>query len=216
MLPDISIIVTCYNYGQYLERCLRSLFNQHYCELFSFEVIVVDDFSNDCTGSICNKFLHKFNNLVYFRNLKNLGLQASCNFGINMSNGRYIVRVDADDYVSRNFMFFLKYALDKNRKFQAFACDYCEVDFFENLIKQVSFIDEQIACGVMYRKEFLLDVGLYNEKFEYREGHELNKRFSEKYKIGILPIPLYFARKHNSNRSSNLDKIEEYDNKLNA
>lgn len=214
MLPDISVIVTCYNYGKYLERCLRSLFNQLYTDNFLYEVILVDDCSTDNTANICGKFSAKFNNLIYLHNAKNVGLQISSNIGIGASSGRYIVRVDADDYVARHFLFLLKLALDKNRKYQAFASDYCEVDIFENILRQASFQEEQMACAVMYRREFLFDVGLYDHSFEYREGHELNQRFSAKYKIGYLPIPLYFARKHDANRSNNAEMVSEFDNKL--
>lgn len=214
MLPDVSVIVTCYNYGKYLERCLRSLFNQNYADSFIHEVIIVDDCSTDQTPIIANKFASKFPTCIYYQNPRNAGLQHSCNTGINLSSGRYIVRVDADDYVSRHCLFMLKYALDKNRKYQAFACDYIEVDLFENMLRQVSFQEEQLACAIMYRREFLFDVGLYDPLFQYREGHELNKRFVEKYKIGYLPIPLYYARKHDLNRTINIEKIQEYNNKL--
>lgn len=215
MLPDISVIVTCYNYGRYLDRCLRSLYNQEHNEQFSCEVITVDDASIDNTENVCRKFEKKYQNFLYIKNLKNQNLVKSCNIGIGYSSGRYIIRVDADDYVSRHFLFLLKFALDKNRKYQAFCCDYIEVDKFENNLRFVSAKDEEIACATMYRKEFMYDIGYYNEEFEYREGHELNKRLREKYKIGYLPIPLYFMRKHNNNRSLNINKISEYDEKLN-
>lgn len=211
MLPDVSVIITCYNYGRYLERCLRSIYNQEHAKRFSYEIIIVNDCSTDNTESVVRQFENKFDNLIYICNVKNQGISQSCNNAIQSSNGRYIVRIDADDYVSRHFLFFLKFALDKNRSYQAFCCDYVEVDDFENNIRMVSPTDKQIACAVMYRKEYIVDVGLYDEEFEYREGHELNQRFRDKYKIGYIPIPLYFARKHENNRSSNLDKISEYD-----
>jgi len=214
MLPDVSVIVTCFNYGKYLERCLRSLLNQELHNRLTYEVVIVDDCSSDESERVYHKFETKFDNVVVIRNIKNQGLAKSCNIGIGASNGRYIVRVDADDYVARLFLFMLKTALDKNRKYQAFRCDYVEVNEFEEAVSHMSPEEKEIACAVMYRKEFLLDVGLYNEEFEYREGHELNKRFRDKYKIGYLPIPLYFARKHESNRSKNSEKINEYDKKL--
>jgi glycosyltransferase involved in cell wall biosynthesis len=214
MLPDVSVVITCYNYGRYLERCLRSVYNQEHTKRFSYEIIIVNDCSIDNTESIIRQFESKFDNLIYIYNIKNQGISRSCNSAIQSSNGRYIVRIDADDYVSRHFLFLLKFALDKNRRYQAFCCDYIEVDDFENNLRFVSPTEEQIACAVMYRKEYMIDVGLYDEEFEYREGHELNKRFRDKYEIGHLPIPLYFARKHDNNRSGNIEKISEYDQKL--
>ncbi len=214
MLPDVSVIVTSYNYGRFLERCLRSLLNQEHSKRFSYEIIIVDDCSEDNTGQVVRKFEPLFPNIKYIRNVKNQGLPHSCNVGINHSIGRYIVRVDADDYINRNCLFMLKYALDKNRLYQAFCCDYFEIDLFENNLRQVSFLDEEIACAIMYRKECLDEIGLYNEEFQYREGHELKKRFTEKYQIGHLPIPLYYARKHDQNRSKDLEQIKHYDQKL--
>lgn len=214
MLPDVSVIVTCFNYGRFLERCLRSIFNQEHNNRFSYEVVLVDDDSHDHTGAVVRKFENKFPNLLYIRNTSNRGLAASCNIAIGESSGRYVVRVDADDWVNRHFLFLLKYSLDKNRKHQAFCCDYFEVDAFERNLRQVEWLENEIACAVMYRKEFIEEVGLYNEKFEYREGHELSKRFRNKYSIGSLPVPLYYVRKHNGNRSNDVENIKKYDAQL--
>lgn len=211
-LPDVSIIVTCFNYGKYIERCVRSLLNQKEKESMKYEIIVVDDCSSDNTGIVVTKYKNHFSEISYLRNTQNRGLQYSCNHGIESSFGRYIVRVDADDYVSRHFASILKLVLDKNRDVQAVGCDYYEVDSDERTIRQVSSLDEPIACGVMYRRESIYDIGLYDENFKYREGHELNARFSAKYKIANLPIPLYFARKHGDNRSLNKQEIEKYEN----
>lgn len=214
MLPDISVIVTCYNYGKYLERCLRSLLNQKNSDEFLYEIIVIDDCSSDNTPIVIEKFAKQFPQIIYHRNVTNRGLPSSCNIGIDKSTGRYVVRVDADDYVSRNFLFFFKTFLDKNKNYQAYACDYMDVDIFENVIRYVSAKEEEIACGVMYRREFILDIGLYDETYEYREGHDLNFRFKQKYKIGYIELPMYFARKHDANRSSNKKKIEEFSKRV--
>ena len=63
----------------------------------------------------------------------------------------------------------------------------------------------------MFRKECLFDIGLYNEKFKMREGHELRKRFEKKFKIGRLEFPLYKYRKHETNQMNNKNKIKKYE-----
>lgn len=214
LLPDVSVIVTCYNYGKYLERCLRSLSNQEHSRRFSYEVVIVNDASSDDTERVATKFASKFDNFKVIHNIRNRGLPASCNIGIDNCDGRYIVRVDADDYVNRHFLWLLKIALDKNRKYQAFCCDYAECDEFEQVLREVNAAEEQIACAVMYRREFLHEAGLYNEAYEYREGHELRARFEQRYKVGHLPIPLYYARKHGSNRSEDKDSLKKFDSKI--
>lgn len=212
-LPDISVIVCAYNHDKWLERCVRSLTHQSNIKNKEFEVILVDDGSTDRTGEVLNNFLG-IRNLKVIKNKKNIGLPASINKGILAARGRYIVRVDSDDYVSRNFLFLEKLYLDMNREFQAVATDYVEVDKYERPFRKVNCLEEEIACGVMFRKECLFDIGLYNEDFKMREGHELKKRFEEKFRIGRLEFPLYKYRKHENNRTNDIEIVEIYDRKL--
>ena len=84
-VPSVSIIITNYNYGKYLSRCLRSCLNQKHIDC---EVIVVDDVSTDNSDKIIKPFL---NDIIYIKNKKNLGVAASSNIGIENSRGRYFV-----------------------------------------------------------------------------------------------------------------------------
>ena len=73
---------------------------------------------------------------------------------------------------------------------------------------------EFIACGVMYTFESISNLGFYNEDFKMREGHELHKRFLERYKIYNLKMPLYRYRIHENNRTNNKKNTDKYDSKL--
>ena len=121
------------------------------------------------------------------------------------------MRVDSDDYLANLALFFMKKFLDFNRKFSAVSVDYVEVDEFENLVKRKSPKNNLIACGVMFRREVLYSLGLYNEKFKMREGHELYKKFITKnLEMGYLELPLYKYRMHNNNRTKNLIEVSKY------
>ena len=88
-----SIIITTYNQPQYLSEAVESCFNQTYKE--TFEVIIIDDFSNSCaTVNIPDR---SEINLLYVKNDKNLGLAKSHNIGIYYSTGEWIIRLDHDD-----------------------------------------------------------------------------------------------------------------------
>mgnify|MGYP001245028519 CR=1 FL=1 len=100
----ISIIITNYNYGKFISTCLKSCFNQSFSKK-DYEVILVDDCSNDHSKKKIKKFEHK-KNFKFIENKKNLGVARSANIGIKNSNGKYFVRVDADDYVDKNFLYF--------------------------------------------------------------------------------------------------------------
>ena len=95
---DISIIVTSYNYGSYIERCIRSCLDQNYPS-DKFEVIVVDDKSTDQTLEIIEKF--KANpNFRIIETPKNVGVAGASNVGVREAWGRYVIRVDADDFIN--------------------------------------------------------------------------------------------------------------------
>jgi len=216
-IKKISVVVTCYNYGIWLERCVRSLLNQK--NFYDYEIIIVDDCSSDITPSVCGKLVslyNKQNNVKFIRLDSNCGLPIAANIGIQNCIGQYVVRVDADDYVASDFLYLLDRFLQLNKdKYQAVACDYFKVDSNENRISRFSWETEQIACGILYNKTFLYDVGLYNNDFKFREGHELNKRFSEKYNIGVLEMPIYRYRIHNNNRTIDMsEEVKKYDLKL--
>jgi glycosyltransferase involved in cell wall biosynthesis len=211
-LPDISVIISCYNQGKWIERCVRSISHQHGFTPKELEIIVINDGSTDHTSEVLENLSVLSN--IRIMSQENMGLPKSLNKAIRKSLGRYIVRVDADDYVQRNFLTFMKIFLDLNRHYQAVACDYLKVDHLENEVGRFNCFEEQIACGIMFRKECLFDIGLYNTDFQMREGHELRKRFEKKYKIGRLELPFYRYRSHESNRTKQHDEVKKYDEQL--
>lgn len=212
-MPSISVIVCCYNHEKWIERCIRSLLNQKGMDGSAYEIILINDCSTDNSSEVIENF-SKISNIRIFNNLENIGLPACLNFAIRIASGRYIVRVDSDDYVSRNFLWLMEFFLDKNRNYQAVATDYVKVDQFESEIERVNCFENEIACGVMFRKECLFDIGLYDERYKMREGHNLRKRFEEKFSVGRLEFPLYKYRHHTTNRTLDQAEVEVYEKLL--
>lgn len=211
-IPEISIIICCYNHEKWIERCLRSILHQKNIKDSEYEVIIIDDNSSDNSFKIIKKF--EFSNFISLKNRKNIGLPSSINKGIRQAQGRYIVRVDSDDYVSRDFLYILKLFLDLNREYQAVAVDYYKVNDKEQILEKIDCFKNQIACGILFRKECLIDIGLYDKKFKMREGHELRKRFEKKFSIARLNIPLYKYRAHSNNRTQKKKILKKYDEML--
>jgi glycosyltransferase involved in cell wall biosynthesis len=212
-LPEISIIICNFNHAKWLERCLRSITNQELIDQSMYEIILVDDKSNDSSLKVIQN-LKKSIDFKLIKNNSNIGLPKSLNKAIKVSLGRYIVRIDSDDYVARNFLYLSKLFLNYNREYQAVAVDYVKVDALENQISKHNVFKEEIACGITFRKECLFDIGLYDTKFKMREGHNLKERFIKKYKIGRLELPLYKYRSHEKNRTKNKINLKKYDNML--
>ena len=99
MKPEISIIVPVYNVEPYLKRCLDSIVNQSMKEI---EILVIDDGSTDKSAEICDDYA-MFDNRIKVIHQKNGGLSRARNVGLNQAQSKYIMFVDSDDFVERDF-----------------------------------------------------------------------------------------------------------------
>jgi glycosyltransferase involved in cell wall biosynthesis len=200
-LPEVSIIVTNYNYGKYLTRCIRSCLSQ---KSTSVEVILVDDCSIDDSLEVISTFK---DDIKIFTTSTNSGVAAAANIGIKHARGQFVVRVDADDYVSGDMCHFMKTYLESNHDAFCVSCDYQMVDDREYVIERRYAETHPVSCGIMYRRDLLLQMGGYNDAQRHREEEELRKRLGEHYRIHHLRIPFYRYRMHNSNKT----KTKEYE-----
>jgi glycosyltransferase involved in cell wall biosynthesis len=99
-IPEISIIVPTYNRAKYLSNCIESVINQTFKD---WELILIDDGSNDDTFDIINPFLQKHENIRYLKH-KNRKMGFSRNAGIQASFGKYITFLDSDDQYKENHL----------------------------------------------------------------------------------------------------------------
>tara|TARA_R110000824_G_scaffold215862_2_gene402387 strand:+ start:301 stop:918 length:618 start_codon:yes stop_codon:yes gene_type:complete len=195
MNPDISIIITNYNYDKYIARCLRSCLSQ---VNINHEVIVVDDCSTDDSLNSVEPFL---NDITLLQTDKNSGVSIAANLGISRARGQFFFRVDADDYINKNMSYVMKLYLEANHDAFCVSSDYWMVDDYENMIERKYAENDNISCAIMYRRDLFLDLDGYNPDMRHREEEELRKRLGEKYNIHHLKIPFYRYRMHNNNKT---------------
>jgi len=208
--PEVSVIIPAYNQEKYIGRCIRSLLEQNIPSQ-NYEIIIINDASTDKTEYAISLFMKPNSNFIrYLSNKSNQGLPSSINKGIHVAKGKYIVRVDSDDFVNKNFLNFLQLYLETNPEADAVACDYLVLDDNENVIERKNCMQDPIACGILFKKENLFEVGLYDENFLCNEDRELRIRFCKKFNINRLNIPLYRYRKHDKGITKNLEKMEKY------
>ncbi len=95
---DISVIVPMHNVEKYIERCLRSLFNQ--TKTNGVEFVLIDDCSTDRTMEITQRVIDEFSalNIVTVKNTKNQGIGTVRYIGMSMVKGCYVIHIDGDDW----------------------------------------------------------------------------------------------------------------------
>ena len=103
-----SVIVPIYNVEEYLERCIDSILQQTFED---YEVLLVNDGSLDGCADICKKYLA--NDKVRYFEKENGGLGDARNYGIDRSQGEFLVFVDSDDYIEKEMLEYISTAIDK-------------------------------------------------------------------------------------------------------
>jgi len=173
MKPILSIIIPCYNSQATLESTLKSILNQEFQE---WEAIMVNDGSPDNLEEIALNYVEKDTRFSYFKK-DNGGLGSARNYGIKKANGAYILPLDSDNQIEKNFTHDALSVFHKdpsigvvygNAEYYGEKIGFWEVDTF-NLDKMLvhNYID---ACAV-YKKCLWEQVGGYDEKMPY-QGHE--------------------------------------------
>ena len=206
----VSIIITSFNREQYLSRAIRSAISQRFPR-DDFEVIVVDDGSTDHSSQIA---LDYGDEIVCVCVKENCGLPVARNLGIRRARGRYVLNLDSDDYLHEDLIYVEHLHLALNPHWGAVSCDYVLVDDNEMHISRLSGTNKPIACGVMFRKDALIAVGLYDENIRVCEDQDLRLRFMQRYHIGHVELPLYRYRKHRGNMTNNESLVAYYNGRI--
>ena len=202
----ISVVVTCYNHENYIEQCLRSIFNQTYRNI---ELIVLDDGSTDYSPEIIQEVLKESPFVTTFESHGNIGVVRTRNKGLNLLNGDYFLFVDSDDFLDETYVQEL-YECAINHQADIVYCDlfnfeknevYLKAQEFElhsllvsNYISNCSLINKAILKGTYYDEklsgkkledyDFFLNLIINNgAKAVYQPNTKLNYRVFEKDSI---------------------------------
>lgn len=99
-MPLISVIVPVYNAESTLRQCVDSILSQ---EFEDFELLLIDDGSKDGSPAICDEYASKDWRVKAFHK-QNGGVSSARNLGIEQAKGEWVVFVDSDDYISKNYL----------------------------------------------------------------------------------------------------------------
>jgi CMP-N-acetylneuraminic acid synthetase len=220
--PLITIYVISKNYGRYLLQSINSVYNQTYT---NWELFIIDDNSNDGSRSILKKITNfRKNKIFIIKNFSTKGIHKIANKIIKLSSGKYIVRLDADDWFEKNAIQDMVDVLERNPKKEIVFGNYNFVN--EDGVKlgtdkKISFLKRinhrhfpaHGAC-TMFRKKTLLKVGGYNEKLTAQDGWDIWLKIAKKKTIYHIKKVIFNYRQHENSLSSNKEKILNNRNKI--
>jgi len=125
-----SIIIPIYNVEKYLDKCLNSVLNQEYD---NFEVIMVNDGTKDNSEKIMQKYSKKDKRFKSY-NKENGGLSSARNYGLNYTTGDYLIFLDSDDYIEKDYLYKVNEVLSNNKDIDLLRIKCKKVDEDGNLI----------------------------------------------------------------------------------
>ena len=209
--PLVTIYITNFNYGPYIEDAVNSVLDQTYKNI---ELIIIDDGSTDNSKSIIEMYAPKKGITVIFQN--NQGLAKTNNVALSIAKGSYIVRLDADDIFYPEAIENLVSAFDNENiamvfgnwnvvdEKGSFLYSYKRHDFQKN----VTLLDSPAhgAC-TMFRTDYLQLIGGYDEDLLCQDGYELWFRIIDKFEVKSIEDTIFDYRRHGNNLTSNEDNI---------
>lgn len=154
----VSAIIPAYNAERYLEQCIDSLLSDYHGD---FEVILVDDGSEDSTPALCDVLARQYQQAVTVLHKPNGGVQTARNLGDSASRGEWVWLVDSDDAVT-------SHALEKlTRASSTTKADsvYFDLAMFEDGTEPDWQASSQLGMGVISASDFLS--GTYAQRFRH-------------------------------------------------
>jgi glycosyltransferase involved in cell wall biosynthesis len=209
MSVDVSIIITNYNREAFIGTAIRSCLNQS-LPRERYEIIVVDDGSTDGSIDVVNSFSG-----VKLIRQENQGVAEASNVGIKAAKGRFIIRVDSDDYIKEHTLLFLSEILMNNPDIGFVYADHIRVDKQERPIERVVINTLDLlfrhGAGIMMRKSYLEALGLYDKNLRNAEDFDLLRRYLKNYDGYHLKLALYNYRQHDTNMTKDEDERKHWE-----
>lgn len=214
--PLVTVYITCHNYGKFLSKAIESVISQLYK---NWELFIVNDASQDTTEIIAENYRQKYpKQIKVISNTSTLGLQRNANNVLKLSNGRYIVRLDADDWFDEAAILLMVAKLESDEKIGIVYGNYFYTNEDGKIIdieKQINITDQNNtefmppphgAC-TMVRVRLLKSVGGYSEDIKAQDGWELWYKILQHAKASRLVAPLFYYRQHQKSLSRDSKKL---------
>lgn len=216
----ISVIVPIYNAEKFLPRCIESILDQTFK---NFELLLINDGSKDSSLDICKKYLEKFPDKIRVFNNKNMGCSITRNFGIEKSQGKYLLFIDSDDWIEKDMLENMYEKVVSENSDVVITGFLREDNVLNTVFKRVPkyknepyfWLDTETlieyACNKLHRKSLIINNNInFPTNIRLSEDLVFNiKVLLEAKKISILEKCLYHYIIHGDNAVLNIEKRKD-------
>lgn len=211
-MVKITVLMSVYNSEKWLKECIQSVLDSIYED---FEFVIVDDGSTDSSSDIINSFALKDKRIV-IAHQENKGLAAALNYGLKISTGEWIARIDADDMMNRErlkkqiflaentsnaiVIFSDSIEIDENGQ----NLRYCKYPTRSSSLKNNLLFLKRFPChsSALIKTEVLKSVDGYREFMQRSQDWDLWYRLLNLGSFESINEPLVKSRQHESQLSS--------------
>lgn len=182
---EVSIIMSTYNDRRFIEESITSVSKQSFTK---WELIIIDDASNDDTQEIVNRIKKKERRIRYYRNQNRLGLTKNLNYGIDLAKADLIARIDSDD------VWISKYKLQKQI---SFIKNHPNTGLIGTWVKAIDesgknlydlrypYSDKEIRKSILLENLFVHSSVLFNKNLVVQLGKYPQEIYAEDYDLWL-------------------------------
>lgn len=213
--PSVSVLMPVYNASKYLRDAIESILNQTFED---FEFIVINDGSTDSSEEIILSYSDS--RIKYYKNETNIRLIATLNKGIELCNGKYIVRMDADDIslpmrIEKQFYFMESHpevaicgswfeSFGKNSGIGRYSANHSDIMF--KMLYQCHLCHPSL---ILRKSSFEQMDYLFDPNFAHAEDYDLFVRIGQRFRIANIQEVLVKYRHHEGSVSSKYSEIQQ-------
>lgn len=220
--PLVTVYIPCRNYGRFLRQSVESVYRQLYKH---WELIIVDEGSDDDSVRIAEELCQKFHDKTrLIKNTQATGLQRLANTVLGLANGKYMVRLDADDWLDESALLVLVSKLESSPDIGLVYGNYFYTDPLGNVLgierrhklgveDNVGHLPPHGAC-TMFRTRSLKAVGGYSEDVNAQDGWELWYKLYDRIGAASLDIPVFYYRQHGNSLSRDSSRLLQARSKI--
>jgi len=213
--PLVTVYIPCRNYGRFLSQCVESVLAQLYTE---WELIIIDEASEDESAAIAeNLRLRAPEQITVVRNPEPVGLQKIANRVLGLANGKYMMRLDADDWLDEGALLLMVGKLEATPDVGLVYGNY----FYTTADGELIGMERRHRLGVedraghlpphgactLFRARALKAVGGYSEDINAQDGWELWYKLVNRVGAVSLDVPVFYYRQHDTSLSRDHQRL---------